>query len=243
MSADLLLKLPAEAGREHICILQLNRPERANAYNTALLESLLAALQEIKSQPALRALLICGAGERAFCAGADRQELKGRCFKDGIELLSRFVFDQLAELPIPTVACINGAAMGGGLELALACDLRVCSPGAVFALPELSLGLTPAAGGIRRLPPLIGLGRAKEMILFQHRLDAFQAWSWGLVAYKGEDYRSYAMALTEQAAALDPMALRLAKKLLDAETHSMQREFEAFTQAFLYERNFRRVNS
>ncbi|QBC31595.1 hypothetical protein [Pandoraea sp. XY-2] len=81
------------------------------------------------------------------------------------------------------------------------------------------------------------------MILFQHRLDAFQAWNWGLVAYEGEDYRSYAMALTEQAAAVDPMALRLAKKLLSAETHSMQREFEAFTQAFLYEQNFRRVNS
>ncbi|WP_165385268.1 enoyl-CoA hydratase/isomerase family protein [Pandoraea sp. XY-2] len=162
MSADLLLKLPAEAGREHICILQLNRPERANAYNTALLESLLAALQEIKSQPALRALLICGAGERSFCSGADREELKGRCFKDGIELLSRVVFDQLAELPIPTVACINGAAIGGGLELALACDLRVCSPGAIFALPELSLGLTPAAGGIRRLPTLIGLGEPRK---------------------------------------------------------------------------------
>ncbi|VVE33899.1 enoyl-CoA hydratase/isomerase family protein [Pandoraea cepalis] len=76
-------------------------------------------------------------------------------------------------------------AEASGLEPALACDLRVCNPGAVFALPELSLGLTPVAVGIRRLPTLIGLGRAKEMILFQHRLDAFQAWNWGLVAHKG----------------------------------------------------------
>ncbi len=243
MKADLLLKLPPAAGREHICLLQLNRPERANAYNTALLEALLVTLQAIKSQPALRALVICGAGDRSFCAGADRRELKGRRFNDGIELLSRVAFDELAALPIPTVACINGGAIGGGLELALACDLRVCTPTAVFALPELSLGLTPAAGGMRRLPALIGLGRAKEMILFQRRLDAVQACNWGLVTYQGEDYRSRAMALTEQAAVLDPMALGLAKKLLDAKMHSMQREFEAFTQAILYERNFQRMNA
>ncbi|UTY56171.1 enoyl-CoA hydratase-related protein [Massilia sp. erpn] len=243
MSADLLLTLPAVAGYEHICMLQLNRPAHANAYNTALLEALLAALRQLKEWPEVRALLICGAGERAFCAGADRHELKERRFQDGIDLLSRTVFDQLAALPLPTVACINGAAMGGGLELALACDARICSPHAVFALPELSLDLTPAAGGMRRLPALVGLGRAKEMILFQRRLDALEACNWGLVAHQGADYQSQALAWAARAAALDPLALRLAKQLLDVEAVPMQREFEAFTQALLYERNFQRVNT
>lgn len=241
MRKEPLLKLPVATGLEHICILQLNRPESANAYNAELLEGLLTTLKEIKSQPELRALMICSAGERSFCAGADRYELRERRLNDGIELLSRSVFDELAAIPIPTVACINGAAIGGGLELALACDIRVCSQNALFALPELSLCLTPAAGGMRRLPAIVGLGRAKEMILFQRRIDAIQAFRWGLVTYQGADFHSHAMTLAEQVALLDPMALRLAKTMLNATTHPMQLEFEAFAQAVLYEQQFQRT--
>ncbi|WP_075795012.1 enoyl-CoA hydratase/isomerase family protein [Massilia putida] len=223
--------------------LRLDRPERANAYHQVLLTELDAALNEARADASVKAIIVTGSGDRAFCSGADRDELRTRGALDGIELFSREVFDRLAELPLPTVACINGAAIGGGLELALACDIRVCSAEARFALPELSLGLTPAAGGVRRLPGLIGHARAAEIILFQRMLDAVTAQSWGLVAECGGDYQARALALAETAAGLDPMAFRLGKILLAQEQQRAQADLESLAQGLLYERNQHRTFS
>ncbi|HEV7777057.1 MAG TPA: enoyl-CoA hydratase/isomerase family protein [Luteibacter sp.] len=223
--------------------LRLNRPERANAYHQTMLAELDAALHEARADSSVKALVLTGSGERAFCAGADHDELRARGALDGIELFSRAVFDRLAQLPLPTVACINGAAIGGGLELALACDIRVCSAEARFALPELSLGLTPAAGGVRRLPGLIGQGRSTEMILFQRVLNAATAQSWGLVAEYGEDFQARALALAETAARLDPMAFRLGKTLLAQGQILARTEMESLAQGILYERNQQRTLS
>ncbi|HEX8611259.1 MAG TPA: enoyl-CoA hydratase/isomerase family protein [Telluria sp.] len=223
--------------------LRLDRPERANAYHQVLLAELDAALAEARADASVKAIIVTGSGERAFCSGADRDELRTRGALDGIELFSREVFDRLARLPLPTVACINGAAIGGGLELALACDIRVCSAEARFALPELSLGLTPAAGGVRRLPGLIGHARAAEVILFQRTLDAVTAQSWGLVAQCGGDYQARALALAETAAGLDPMAFRLGKMLLEQEQQRVQANLESLAQGLLYGRNQHRTLS
>lgn len=243
MDETLLIEVVDDADAPPVWVLRLNRPQRANAYDSTLLNQMAQAFDLISSDPRPSALVLVGAGARAFCAGADFDELCSHRLGDGFSLLSRTVFDALAALPIPTVACINGAAIGGGMELALACDLRVCSPTASFALPELGLGLTPAAGGMRRLPSLIGSGRAKQMVLFGQRIDAVQACDWGLVSYSGVDFMERGVQAAAAAAAEDPIAFRLAKKMLVCADASMVMEFEALTQALLYERKHRREHA
>lgn len=243
MSGDALVLHSMVGQANNVLQLLINRPDRANAYNAALLGALDDALDDIERQPAISALIISGTGERAFCAGADRKELAARRMADGIDLPSRALFDRLAALPIATIACINGAAIGGGLELALACDMRVCSPEALFRLPEMRLDLTPAAGAMRRLPELVGMARAKEMILFQRTVDAREALAWGLVAHQGRDFRQHALACAEAVAMLDRTAIRLAKQVLTRAVDPLQRDLEAVSQALLYESKFQRLNT
>lgn len=223
-----------EAG-DAVLVLALNRPERANAYTRDVLGALNDALDRLEDS-ATRALILTGTGERAFCAGADLAELATHRFADAFSLTSRAIFDRIASLPILTVAAVNGAARGGGVELALACDIRVCAPRATFAFPELDHGLIPAAGGSRRLPALIGAGRARHMILSAEAIDASRALSWGLVTHCGEDYLDYALRLATAAAARDRDAVRSAKRVLDP-TGS---DLESIAQATLYERRARR---
>lgn len=164
-------------------VITLNRPDRMNALSRDALIELGRAAREAIADREVRALVLTGAGDKAFCAGADLKERKGMTDDEVRAQLGRYreemgAFDRSAK---PVVAAINGVALGGGLELALACDLRVVAPSALLGLPETSLGIIPGAGGTQRLPRLVGEARAKEMILLGRRLTAEEALEWGLV--------------------------------------------------------------
>jgi enoyl-CoA hydratase len=167
---------------EEFALITLNRPDALNALSFALIAELGRALDEVAASDA-RALLITGAGAKAFCAGADIKELTGRSLveqKRGAET-GQATFAKLDRLPMPSVAVINGYAFGGGLELALACTLRIATRNAKMGQPEMKLGLIPGYGGTQRLPRAIGAARAMDMILTGRTIDAEEALRIGLV--------------------------------------------------------------
>lgn len=169
--------------RDEFALLTLDRPEALNALSFDILRRIGAAFDEVAGWRDVRGLLITGAGQKAFCAGADIKELRQRPLVDqkrGAEL-GQTVFARLDRLPVPSVALVNGYAFGGGAELALACTFRVAAPNAVFGLPEIKLGLIPGYGGTQRLPRLIGEGRALEMIMTARSVKADEAERIGLV--------------------------------------------------------------
>lgn len=164
-------------------LLTLNRPEALNALSFAILQQLGEALEAVAGMEGVRVLFLTGAGDRAFCAGADIRELRNRSLmkqQKGAEL-GQQVFSRLDALPVTSVALINGYAFGGGLELAMACSFRLAAPGAKMGLPEIKLGLIPGYGGTQRLPRLVGQGRALEMILTGGTVAAEEARAMGLV--------------------------------------------------------------
>jgi len=166
-----------------VAILTLNRPEQLNALSFQILRDIGAALDELASQRDLRALLVVGAGDKAFCAGADIKELRHRSLieqKRGAEF-GQTVFAKLDSLPIASIALVNGYAFGGGCEFALACTFRLASQAAIFGLPEVKLGLIPGYGGTQRLPRLVGEGRALEIIMTGRNVKADEAERIGLV--------------------------------------------------------------
>lgn len=166
-----------------IAILRLNRPEALNALSFQILEEIGSAIDDVARMSDVRALLVTGTGDKAFCAGADIKELRNRSLiaqKRGAEL-GQTVFAKLDALPIASVALVNGYAFGGGAELALACTFRLASQAAIFGLPEIKLGLIPGYGGTQRLPRLIGEGRALEIIMTGRNVNAEEAERIGLV--------------------------------------------------------------
>ncbi|HEY3124605.1 MAG TPA: enoyl-CoA hydratase-related protein [Thermoanaerobaculia bacterium] len=169
---------------EGICTLTVDRPEKLNTLNAAVLEALDARLADAQNEPDLRCLVITGAGEKAFIAGADINELARLTPLGGRDQARRgqAVLDRLENLPIPSIAAINGFAYGGGLELALACTMRVASENAKMGLPETSLGILPGYGGTQRLARLLGKAKAAELILTAEKgLTAAEAGRLGLV--------------------------------------------------------------
>lgn len=169
--------------RENCALLVLNRPEALNALSFAILREIGEALDEAARWP-VRALIVTGAGEKAFCAGADIKELRGRSLaeqKRGAEF-GQAVFEKVARLPFASVAAINGFAFGGGLELALACTFRLATPSARMGLPEIKLGLIPGYGGTQRLPRVVGEARALEMVMTGRTIGAEEAERIGLVS-------------------------------------------------------------
>ncbi|WP_437607933.1 enoyl-CoA hydratase-related protein [Sorangium sp. So ce834] len=169
--------------RGAVAVLTIDRADRRNALSRDALLAFGRLGRELVDDPEVRAIVITGAGEKAFCAGADLKERQGMSPDDVRRQvgLYRTELGVLARSPKPVIAAINGVAFGGGLELALICDLRVAAPHAELALPETSLGIIPGAGGTQRLPRVVGEARAKEMILLGRRLAAAEALAWGLV--------------------------------------------------------------
>ena len=168
---------------DEFALITLNRPQALNALSFALVRDLGRAFDEVAASDA-RALLVTGAGAKAFCAGADIAELGGRSLMDkkrGAET-GQATFARLERLPMPSLAILNGYAFGGGLELALACTFRVATPNAKLGLPEIKLGLIPGYGGTQRLPRVVGEARALEMIMTGKAIDAPTALAWGLVS-------------------------------------------------------------
>lgn len=170
-------------------ILTLNRPDRVNALSRELIESLGNVARTAATDRSVRALVVTGAGEKAFCAGADLKERQSLS-KDQVREIVRLYrteFGAIDKSPKPVIAAINGVALGGGLELALMCDLRVASASAVLGLPETGLAIIPGAGGTQKLPRVVGEARAKELILLGRRLNAEEALEWGLVNHVAPD--------------------------------------------------------
>ncbi|MFQ5908586.1 MAG: 3-hydroxyacyl-CoA dehydrogenase/enoyl-CoA hydratase family protein [Thermoplasmata archaeon] len=203
-----------------IATLVLNRPERLNTLTSEMLEEGSRALAALRDDPEVRCLVLRGAGERAFCAGADVTSFTGvdKAHKAwASSQQAQRVFKDLEDFPKPTVAAIHGYALGGGLEIALACDFRIATKDAKLGQVETSLGLIPGAGGTQRLVRLVGLGRAKELVLLAKRVDGEEAYDIGLVE-QAVDPESLDEAVAELAGRLakgPPVALRLAKMLLN----------------------------
>jgi enoyl-CoA hydratase len=200
--------------------ITLDRPHRLHAINADLIRDLRAALHQLEKDERVRAVLITGSGEKAFCAGADLAETTGitpAVASETIRQAHRMCIE-IEKLSKPVVAAVNGLALGGGFELALACDLRVAARRATFGLPEVTLGLLPAMGGTQRLPKLVGLARAKEIALLGKRFDAQQALAWGLVAavLPNETFGRDAKAFAAEVAGHAPLALKATKQLLNA---------------------------
>jgi enoyl-CoA hydratase/carnithine racemase len=172
-----------ETNGPNLGLLTLNRPERLNAINKAMTLELGELVTELESNDDIRVVIITGEG-RAFCAGADIKERAETPDDLSIQRTSRLIsptFRRLERLPQVTIAAINGPAAGGGLELAMACDLRIASTDARMGLPEVTLGILPGAGGTQRLPRLVGPARAKQMMLFGELINAATAEKWGVV--------------------------------------------------------------
>lgn len=206
-----------ELGR--VAHLELVNPP-LNLVTRELTEQLREALAQLAAADDVRAVVITGRGERAFCAGSHIGEfegLRGRV-AEGKLLLEKIVYRQLAELPMPTIAAIEGDALGGGLELALCCDLRVASARARLGMPEVRLAVLPGSGGTQRLPRVVGPARAKEMILTGRIISADEAERIGLVnqIVPAGEARKAAEAVAEEIAARGPLAVREAKRLINA---------------------------
>ncbi len=195
--------------------LTLNRPAAANALSLATLQRLRVLLAEVSADECVFVVQVTGAGDQAFCAGADLKERLDFSEEQVQEFVAeiRATMDDLAALPQPTVAYLNGATFGGGAEMALACDLRVMAPGAKFGLTETSLAIIPGAGGCIRLPRLVGAAKAKELILLARRVSAEEALRMGLVHAVGE--LEEAEAMVQALLRNGPLALRAAKAALD----------------------------
>jgi enoyl-CoA hydratase len=207
---------PAEDG---IALIKLNRPQKLNALNQQTVRELDDALARAESDAAVRALVLTGEGEKAFAAGADIQELAtlDPVAARETSLYGQRVFRRLETLPKPSVAAINGYALGGGLELAMSCTLRVASATARLGQPELKLGIIPGYGGTQRLPRLVGRGRALEMLLTGEPIDAAEALRIGLVNHvvPPEELLPFCRSLLRKMLENGPVAMALAIDAVD----------------------------
>lgn len=221
----------------NIALFVLDRPEKSNAYHDTMLRQFAEHYTKAVNDAAICAGIVTGAGERVFCAGADISSLAARSYADGLNLQSRQLFDTWASAPWPTIAAMQGPAIAGGLELALACDFRICSPSSWFSLPEIDLGLIPAAGGVRRLTQLVNEARAKAIILFGQKVNSTTALEWGLVSQISDRVLEDAIDLAETVARRDPLTTRLAKLAVNSvHIRSADTSVEAVVQALLYHR-------
>lgn len=203
----------------NVAIATVNRPKALNALNSEVLEDLNTMIDTVSADPEIRVLILTGSGEKAFVAGADIGEMatlskaEGEAFgKKGND-----VFRRLEKLPIPVIAAVNGYALGGGCELSMACDIRICSDTAVFGQPETGLGITPGFGGTQRLARLVGAGMAKQLIYSARNIKADEALRIGLVnaVYPAEELGAAAEKLAETIAKNAPIAVRACKKAIN----------------------------
>lgn len=199
--------------------LRLDNPAKLNCFTVEMLGQLAGHLEVIEGRPEVRAVIIVGEGEKAFCTGADINawgDLSPAEFARNWVRGGHRIFDRLARLGKPTIACLNGHAFGGGLELAAACDIRVMAPKATIALPEAGVGIVPGWSGTQRLARLIPEGMLKEMALFGRRIGAERALACGFVAEVAEDALSAAREIAGKVATLSPRALEIVKAMIHA---------------------------
>ncbi len=203
----------------HVATITINRPKALNALSTAVLTDLNAALDEVAADQDVYALIITGAGEKSFVAGADIAEMKDKSVEEAAEYgkFGNAVFRKIETFRCPVIAAVNGFALGGGCELAMSCDIRVASENAVFGQPEVGLGITPGFGGTQRLARLVGAGIAKEMIYTARNIKAERAAQIGLVnqVVAGADLMETVMKMAKGIAKNAPIAVAYAKKAIN----------------------------
>jgi enoyl-CoA hydratase len=204
-----------------VAVVTLNRPDKLNALTPAMLDQLEATAAQLEADPGLRAVVLTGAGERAFCVGADINEWSALAPLDMWRVWvtrGHRIFDRWAALRLPVVAALNGPAFGGGLELAAVADVRIADPAATFALPEASIATCPGWSGTQRLVSLIGPSHVKALALTARRIDAQRAYSIGLIDEIAAPKASLATALAtaEKIATLAPVSVQLTKQLINA---------------------------
>ncbi|RKD24084.1 enoyl-CoA hydratase [Ammoniphilus oxalaticus] len=202
-----------------VAVITIQRPDVYNCLDFSALHQLRRLIDELAGRQEIRVVIITGAGEKAFCSGADLKERKAMTEAE-VEryiLLIRDTFTALENMPKPTIAAINGLALGGGTELALACDLRIIAKRARMGLTETSLGIIPGAGGTQRLPRIVGLAKAKELIFTARTIEADEALAIGLVNEIAEDrcVLTAAWELAAQITANAPLAIAQAKHAID----------------------------
>ncbi len=205
--------------QDHLAVMSVNRPDKLNALNNQVLDEMEQALDEIEANPQWRVLLISGGGDKAFVAGADIGELKDLNSRSGKKAAEKGqkLFRRLEKSHLFTIAAINGYALGGGLELALACDVRVAAEHAVLGLPEVTLGIIPGYGGTQRLPRLIGRGHAMMMLATGTKIQAAQAVQIGLVnlAVPRDQLLQVCQNIASEVSKNGPLAVAAAKRALD----------------------------
>lgn len=226
--------------RGAVAVLTINRPDKLNALNSKVHVEAVAALDELKFDSAVRVLVITGAGEKSFVAGADISEFAGQTpVTQRAGFLERTIFNSLEDFPKPIIAMIGGFCLGGGCELALACDIRLAGEKARFGQPEINLGIIPGGGGTQRLTRLIGEGKSMEMILTGEMIDAQTAYQLGLVnhVYASDELEAKTMEMANKIAEKSPIALQMAKEAVKLAARSnldegLRREIDLFAICF-----------
>src|SRR5437763_4333652 len=207
-----------EKGPDGVYTFTLARPDAMNALNRELVELIAEATNAVREDPEARAVIFVGLGDRAFSAGADLKERAGLATVEVAEAVASIsrAMQAVADIPVPTIAAINGVALGGGFELALACDIRIASTTATMGLPETTLAIIPGGGATQRLPRIAGEGRAKELIFTGRRISAAEALQYGIVheIAAPDELRGRASQLARAIAANGPVAVRAAKEAI-----------------------------
>lgn len=237
MNEKPVVRIETEAG---VRIITIDRPEKRNALNAAVRDGLTAAVAEAEADPDVRVVVFTGAGDKAFIAGADVSEFAGRTPLEQRRVMARpTVFDRIWDLPLPTIAMINGWCLGGGCELALACDLRVGADTAQLGQPEVRLGIIPGGGATQRLPRLVGYGKALQLVLSGEIIDAVAAYEIGLLdeIVPAVELRSRTLEIAGTMADKSPSTLALAKRALRAALEmplsaGLEQERDLFALAF-----------
>jgi enoyl-CoA hydratase len=223
-----------------IATVTINRPDKRNALNAVVRREIVEVLDELRDDASARVIILTGAGDRAFIAGADISEFAERtAIEQRAVMTGRRLFEEIAAFPKPTIAMINGFALGGGCEVALACDLRIATRSAKLGQPEIRLGILPGGGGTQRLPRLVGPGRAMRLVLTGELIDATEAERIGLVDWVVDDgtLQDRTMEIASTIAGYSPIALELAKTAIRAAMEAplsagLAHERELFVAAF-----------
>lgn len=220
-----------------VLVITINRPDKLNALNKATIEDLHEALVEAENQKDIRSVIITGAGNKAFVAGADIAEFANFSVEQGKQLSTTGhfkIFNFIENYSKPVIAAVNGFALGGGLELALACHIRVASDNAKMGLPEVSLGVIPGYGGTQRLAQILGKGKAFEMIVTADMITAADAYKWGLANYvtTPEALMDKCFEIASKIATKSPTAIRTAIKVINAGYNNKQNGYEVEIEEF-----------